>query len=64
MFCIFKNGLIAGAVWYVLCVVLDFVLLVGVSGGEVGTWAPGLLNYLNNLFMAGGIGFILDRKRG
>jgi hypothetical protein len=58
-----KQGLIVGISWYVLCVLLDLVLLVGLFKTDINTWYPGILSYLNNFFVAAGIGYILNKKK-
>ncbi|MCW8965536.1 MAG: hypothetical protein OQK82_02445 [Candidatus Pacearchaeota archaeon] len=57
-----KEGLIAGISWYIICVLLDLIILVGIFKTDMSTWYPGLLSYLNNFFIATGIGFILNKN--
>ncbi len=57
-----KHGLIAGISWYVLCLLMDYIMVVLVSGTNISAWYPGFLSYLNNFFVIIGIGFILNKK--
>ena len=58
----YNNGIIAGISWYVLCIFMDYIMVVLVSGTDISAWYPGFLSYLNNFFMVIGIGFILNKK--
>ncbi len=58
----FKHGLMAGTSWYFIGIIMDYIMVVLISGANISAWYPGLLSYLNNFFMAAGIGFILNKK--
>ena len=57
-----KIGLFAGIVWYIICILLDFLVTVVIFNMDISVFLPGILSNINNLIITTLIGFILGKK--
>ncbi|MFX1258139.1 MAG: hypothetical protein ACFFAN_09785 [Promethearchaeota archaeon] len=57
-----EHGLIAGIIWYIMCVILDFIVVVLILNLGIIAFLPAVLVYINNFILATMIGYLLNKK--
>lgn len=59
----FRNGIAVGIIWFIVNILLDIVILIPMSGMTYSEYMNQIgIRYLSIPLMAGGIGYILEKK--